>query len=105
MSAALKYDWSVYKKRRIQFVLGLVATFFLMFSLGEVKSVTSFPGPVIWIAWLVLVVFPLAFRFALTPCPRCGKALHFKKGFGYPFSPACLNCGLKINSENQPEIK
>lgn len=105
MAEIPKYDWSTYRKRRFQFVLGLIATFGVMISMGWAEQLLSFAPPLIFFGWLIVVIGPLAFRFALCPCPRCGKPVHFKGGFGYPFSPKCLNCGIKVGSQEAQQEK
>lgn len=100
MAEVLKYDWSAYRKRRLHFILGLIATFGLMIAIGWAEQLPSFSAPLVFFGWLIVVIGPLGFRFALCPCPRCGNPVHFKSGFGYPFSPRCLDCGIRVGTEN-----
>jgi hypothetical protein len=90
-------NWQMYKKRRLVLLLGVGTTFFLvmLFSQYKVNHITFF---VFYFGWGIGVLIPLAFRFGMCPCPNCLKPIHYKKGFGYPFGPKCLHCGIKVGA-------
>lgn len=96
MAEVAKLDWSQYRARRLYFILAFVSAFVLIAAISSIESIPSFLPPLLWFAWGIGIVAPMAFRFGFCPCPRCGKPIHFKNGFGYPFSPRCLHCGVKI---------
>jgi hypothetical protein len=99
----MKFDWSEYKRRRTWFVIAIFSSipgaFFCDF-IG--KAGWGIPSPLAWLCYLLLIFFPAGFRFALCACPQCGKSIHLKGGFGFPFSPWCLHCKLKIGSQIKP---
>ena len=104
MSSTLTYDWSKYRKNRLYFILIILATFGILFSKGWLDNYSKVISSVVWFAWGILVVLQIGYKFVSTACPNCGKPVHLKGAFGYPFSPCCLNCGIKIGADPQSRV-
>lgn len=94
-----KYNWSNYRKKRLYFIIALLATFPFMILLGNLeKQMSFFLIGIIWFSWAIFFIGPIAFKFGCCPCPKCSKPVHFKNGFGNIFGQNCLNCNIKIGS-------
>ena len=93
-------DWSAYRRHRRHFLLALASFVPVVFVFEWTQAnVGLLVSVILYFAWGIFLLIPVGIRFVKTPCPRCGQPINLK-GFGYPFGPACLHCGLKIGQSD-----
>ncbi len=97
----VNFDWSEYRQRRKTFLFALGSFVPVVFVFELVRANAGFfVATLLYFAWGVLLLIPLGIRFVKTPCPRCSQPFNLN-GFGYPFGPACLHCGLKTGQTEE----
>ncbi len=95
--------WREYRKRPSTSTLFILVTPLLAVGgMLVLSGITPY-----WPIFTGLVIFPILFftqvRWRFYPCPRCGRALHYRSSFipsptafMWVFTGKCVNCGLPI---------
>jgi hypothetical protein len=86
--------WQSYRRNRCLYLvllLGVVPWFLLLVALMNHRIVSAPVETGLIFLW-ILLLFSQGWRFALWPCPRCGKA--FRRGAF--FAKRCGHCKLPI---------
>ncbi len=96
----MNYDWSEYRKRRSLFILVMFSFIPVLIFIDSISKENVSLFYFLIFIWVFVFFFPTSWYFGKTPCPRCSKAIYLRSGFGFLFSPKCVNCDLKINKEN-----
>ena len=93
----MSLNWRQYYIRKWCLIIFILITFIGFAILSNYISEKYLSFAVL--LWMALAGIPLAFRFGACSCPNCGRPIHIKGLFGFPFSPKCLHCGIKIGQK------
>lgn len=95
-----EYDWSQYRRNRLLLIISIGGTAIISTQIGNLPLL---PQITVMVILLSVWIAPLAVVFSLTKCPKCNKSIHLNGGTGYPFSPNCLNCGVRIGQTSETD--